>query len=235
MDSLHRSCSYVFEVPDKVPGPFQGRATEGFGECLLGPAPELTWAEHTPAPWKLYAVVELKATGKRGATAAGMSFIIDRRLMTVLRPRDAIHLAALPSLGISILRDGLLVAAAGAAATLIRLPLGREVAIRFPGPAGVPIHVAPGKRYRPEDFPIRPIELSVEGVTTALWQGRPTMGRYDVLIARQVRDGEPRLSLERSKVCAETSAHTSAQLMDRDGCRVVEWSAGPNAAEHTDC
>lgn len=226
-DSLHRSFSYFFEVPDTVLGPFQGRMMEGFGECLLGPEPELTWGEHTPAPWKLYAVVELKATGKRGAAAAGISFIIDRRLMTILRPRDVIHLAALPALGISILREGLLVAAAGAVSTLIRLPLGREVTIRFPEPAGVPVHVAPGQRYRPEDFPIRPIELSVEGVTRAMWQGRPTMGRYDVFIARQVRDGEPRLSMERSKVCAETSAHTSAQLMDRDGCRVIEWAAGP--------
>jgi hypothetical protein len=225
MDSAHLSFSYVFEVrdDDNAHGPFQGRVTEGFGDCLLGCAPELTWAEHTPAPWKLYALLQLKATEKRRATAAGISFVIDRGLMTVLRPGDFIHVAALPSLGISILRDGLLVAGAGAAATLIRIPLGRDVAIRFPEPAAVPVRVAPGKHYRPEDFPIRPVELSAAGETRALWEGRPTVGRYDVLIARRVHDGEPRVSMEWLNVCAETSAHTSAQLMDGDGCRVVEW------------
>jgi hypothetical protein len=72
----------------------------------------------------------------------------------------------------------------------------------------------------------------VAGETKALWRGRPTMGCYDVLIARRVHDGEPRISMERLRVCGETSAHTSAQLMDREGCRVVDWSPAENAGEH---
>ena len=216
--------SYVFEVRENSRGPFRGRPIDGVQESLFGSAPQLAWTEYTPAPWKLYARITLTTIERRDGTAAALSFVIERGLMTILRRGDVLHLAALPFLGIAIVREGVLIAAAGAAATLTRIPLGRELTIAFPDPARVPIHVAPGARYRPEDFAARPVELSIAGERSqAWWRGRPTIGRYDALIDRGVHDGEPRISLELSKVCPETSAHTSAQLMDRDGYQIIEW------------
>ena len=84
MSSPCRSFSYVFEVPENRRGPFTGRVSDGFGQCLLGAAPELSWTEHTPAAWKLYARIELKASDRQ-APAASVSFTIERGLMTVLR------------------------------------------------------------------------------------------------------------------------------------------------------
>ena len=222
MSSPRDNFSYVFEVGEDRRGPFNGRVTGGFGECVLGSAPELSWTEYTPAAWKLYARVELKAT-ERQTAVAGISFIIDRGLMTVLSSGDYVYLAALPLLGISIVRNGLLIAAAGSAPTLTRIPLGSEVSLTFPEPAEVRIVLGGGERYRPENFAVRPVAVSVVGEPSrACWRGRPRVGRYDVLVDRGLHLGEPRVSMELSKICPETAAHTSAQLMDRDGYQVAE-------------
>ena len=214
--------AYSFDVRDARHGPLSGKVTDGFGEGLLGSAPELSWEEYTPAPWKLYARVTLRASHGKSTEAAGISFVIDRGMLTLLRTGDVIHVAALPSLGVSVLRDDFLIAAAGAAATLSRMPLGSQIAIRFPEPTDVPVEIQPGAYYRPEDYPARPVEVSVGRERWAMWQGRPTMGLYDVFVVRSVHDGEPRLSMERSGSCPQTSAHTSAQLMERDGYLIVE-------------
>ena len=130
---------------------------------------------------------------------------------------------ALPLLGISIVRNGLLIAAAGSAPTLTRIPLGSEVSLTFPEPAEVRIVLGGGERYRPENFAVRPVAVSVVGEPSrACWRGRPTVGRYDVLVDRGLHLGEPRVSMELSKICPETAAHTSAQLMDTDGYQVAE-------------
>jgi hypothetical protein len=218
MNSPRQHLGYTFRVGDTPRGPFSGRMTEGASECLLGAAPALTWAEHTPEPWKLYARVTLTASDG----AEGISFVIERGVLMMLRSGDDMHVAASPALALSVVRGGFLIAAAGAAATLSRMPLGRDVAIRFADPAVVRPEIAPGARYRPEDFPIRPVEISIAGARRAMWHGRPTMGAYDVFVTRGIHGGEPRISIEMATVCPQTSAHTSAQLMDRDGYDILE-------------
>jgi hypothetical protein len=222
MDSPRRNFGHTFRVRDTPRGPLSGRITDGVAECLLGAAPTLTWAEHTPEPWKLYARVTLTASESGAGDAQSISFVIDRGLLTMLRSGDVVHIAASPGLGLSIVRDDFLIAAAGAATTLSRMPLGRDVAIRFPDPAVVRHEIADGARYRAEDFPTRPVEISIAGTRTAMWHGRPTIGAYDVFVTRGIHGGEPRLSVEMATVCPQTSAHTSAQLMDRDGYDIVE-------------
>jgi hypothetical protein len=230
------SFSYVFEVGDDSRGPFQGRVTDGFGECLLGPAPEMTWTEHTPAAWKLYARVELKAMDKRGAAAAGVSFVIDRGLMKVLRPGDHLYVAALPALGLSIVHDDFLVAAAGPADVLARVPLGSEVDLRYPGedlerrffkqPEAFHYFMG-GPAPRGKPF----VEIAAGGETCIMPWGRPTMGPFELFVRGSARPDVLLLSIERLKVCPETSAHTSAQLMDRDGYEVVEWDRAEGLRE----
>jgi hypothetical protein len=221
MDSPRRHLAYTFKVGDAPRGPLPGHITAGMGGVLLGPAPRLTWAEYTPAPWKLYARVTLTASEGDDRDAQSISFVIERGLLTMLRSGDVVHIAAAPALGLSVVRHGFLIAAAGDATTLSCMPLGSDVVIRFPDPARVPHRVAPGARYRPEDFPTRPVEISIAGEQTAMWQGRPTIGAYDVFVTRRLH-GEPRISFEMATVCPQTSAHTSAQLMDRDGYDILE-------------
>jgi hypothetical protein len=222
MSSLRRNLGYTFQVADTPRGPLSGRMTEGVRESFLGPAPNLTWIEHTPEPWKLYARVTLTASAREDGNAANISFLVERGVLTMLRAGDVVHVAASPALALSILRDDILIAAAGAATTLARMPLGRDVTIRFPDPAVVRPEISPGARYRPEDFPARPLEILIAGARYAMWHGRPTLGPYEVFVRRGIHDGEPRMSIEMAKVCPQTAAHTSAQLMDRDGYTIVE-------------
>jgi hypothetical protein len=62
-----------------------------------------------------------------------------------------------------------------------------------------------------------PIELSIAGDTRIMHSGRPTMGRYDVLIRHGFIMGMPGtdacVSIERRGVCPDTAAHTTAQVV----------------------
>ena len=183
--------------------------------------------EDTPAAWKLYAQVTLKASKKRGAAAAGISFVIDRGLMTVLRPGDQLHIAGRPALGLSIVHDDFLVAAAGPADVLARLPLGSAVKICYPGEnlesrffkqPGAADYFLGGPAPIGNPF----VEIAVGGETRIMPWGRPTIGPFEVFVRESGRPEVLLVSIERLKVCPETSAHTSAQLIDRDGYRVVD-------------
>jgi hypothetical protein len=221
MNSLLPSFGYTFRLVEPLGGPLSGCITDGHGEYFLGQSPGLRWAEHTPEPAKRYARVSLTASASAARHSKSISFLIERGLLTMLRSGDVMHVGAYPALGLSILRDDILIAAAGDATTLSLMPLGADVAIRFPDPAAVHPEIAPGASYRSEDFPTRPVELCIAGIRRAMWRGRPTMGPYDVFVTRGLH-GNSRMSVEMARVCPQTAAHTSAQLMDRDGYQLVE-------------
>ena len=221
MNSLLPTFGYTFRIGETLSGPLSGCITDGYDESFLGKSPGLTWAEHTPEPWKRYARVTVTASAGAAGHGKSMSFLIERGLLTMLRSGDVMHVGASPALGISILRDDILIAAAGDAATLSLMPLGADVAIRFPDPGAVHPEIAPGTSYRSEDFPARPVELCIAGMKRAMWHGRPTMGPYDVFVTRGLQ-GNSRMSVEMARACPQTAAHTSAQLMDRDGYQLVE-------------
>jgi hypothetical protein len=228
--------SYVFEMPEEPRRATVGRVADGSGKCLLGAAPVLTWTEYTPQPWKLYARVKLTRSASRGAPAARAFFAVDRGVLTMLRPGDLLHVAALPWLGISIIRNGCLLAAAGAVETLSRISLGVDVQIRFPGEnleerffrqrhsghcwLGGPPPIG-------EPF----VEIVAAGKTQIMPWGRPTIGPYEVFVRSSVTSPSLLVSIQRLKACPETSAHTTAQLLDRDGYPIIDrkgasWERG---------
>jgi hypothetical protein len=225
MSNTPHKFSYIFDVRDNRQGPFSGRISEGFGECLLGTAPELAWTEYTPPGGQWYARVELNATGK-SAQAVSVSFVIDRGLMTVLRPGDQLHIAAFPALGLSIVHDDFLVAAAGPADVLAHLSLGSEVEVRYPGEDLEKRYLKMRRgftRYlgNPVPGPKSLVEFAVAGETEIMRWGRPKRGAFELLVRGSSRPEVGLVSIERLKICPETSAHTSAQLMDRDGFQIV--------------
>lgn len=93
---------------------------------LVGHSPIFEAVEYQREPWQLYARITLHATDRPNATVAGVSFSVERGLVRVLRPGDVLHLSRTPcgGLGISIIRDSYLVAAAGAVQSV---PLGTDV------------------------------------------------------------------------------------------------------------
>jgi hypothetical protein len=49
------------------------------------------------------------------------------------------------------------------------------------------------------------------------------MGPYDVLLRSGLQDTEAWLSIERKRVCPETAAHTSAELLEKEPREII-WA-----------
>ena len=139
----------------------------------------------------------------------------------MLRPRDVLHLYGGPMVGLSIIRDHQLIAAAGSGGALSYIPTGEGVHIRVPGDL-----ISKSEaifRVRDPEYTLieRPVEITIGGETRIMRWGRPKMGPFEVFVVPSGRDRYPRVSLERMGVCPETAAHTSAELLDREPYQVV--------------
>ena len=119
------------------------------------------------------------------------------------------------------MHDDFLIAAAGPVDVLRFLPLGSDLRIcaatedveeRFFKQPGA------GRYFVGGPAPIgRPfVEIVAGGETRIMPWGRPQMGPFEVFVRDSVRLGVLLISIERLKVCPETAAHTSAQLLDRE-------------------
>jgi hypothetical protein len=66
------------------------------------------------------------------------------------------------------------------------------------------------------------LEFAVAGETEIMRWGRSKRGAFELFVRGSSRPDVGLVSIERLKICPETAAHTSAQLMDRDGYQIVE-------------
>ena len=216
---------YKFVVPD---GSFNGNRQmqgtlrvpiQGDQERLLGHAPLLQTVEYHRDQRQWLCRVTLTAGEKKHATASSFSFSVDRALVAMLRANDVLYIGRThcAGLGLSILRDGELIAAAGAVTCV---PLGPTVSVRYPHEL---IEEAEAIfRARDPDYDMRnyPVELRVDDVLHILHEGRPTMGDYEILVQHGRIWGIPGtdecVSIERRKVCPKRAAHNSAQLMETE-------------------
>ena len=222
---------YRFVVPE---GPASGTRRMPGGlrepidhdpERLLGHAPLLETVEYQREPWQLYSRITLSATDKQYAIARAFAFSVDRELIAMLRPEDVLFISRThcAGLGLSVLRGGELVAAAGA---VIHVPLGPTVSVRSPMELidqAEAIFRARDPEYRMGN---QPVELCVGDVRRILHGGRPTIGGFEILVRHGFLRGLPGtnecISIERLKMCPSTAAHNSAQLMEEgdDGPRL---------------
>jgi hypothetical protein len=212
------------------------------GDRLVGHAPTLrvTDAGLTPEapshpsspftrPRVLRSRITLTAAGRWGATARATHFHVARGLITALRPGDVLHLArtGCAGLGLSVLRGGRLVAAAGA---VDAVPLGDvEVGV----PAAVIAEVEAVLKRRDPDFTYAdlfrelPVEVSVGGRRHLRYRGRFALGEYDVYVGHGFRPGVPGedmcVALSLKGECPVVAANASAQLLDLDGLAGGEW------------
>jgi hypothetical protein len=219
--------SCVFGVGDDRKAPMPGRMCDLAGVVLQqqDTHPVLEWAEYTPEPWKEYARVTLSVPATGNRTASKISFTVERGLMRALRPSDHVQVGAGPAIALTVVHDDFLVAAAGPADVLSQLPLGSEVRLRFPGEdlaarfltQPEAIHYL-GSSPPPPGHPY--VEVIAAGERRIIPWGRPTLGPYEIFVRPSVRPEVPLISIERLKICPETSAHTTAQLLDRDGFQV---------------
>ena len=111
------------QMQDALPQPLQGDL-----ERFLGHAPLLQAVECHREKWQLLSRVTLSAADKKHAIGFSFSFTVDRELIAMLRARDTLYIsrAHCARLGLSVLRDGALVGAAGA---VMHVPLRPMVSV----------------------------------------------------------------------------------------------------------
>jgi hypothetical protein len=212
---------YLFEVTEVPIVYLTGRlrsTAEAGHKALIGYAPVLAVEDYSPAPWKLFARIVLTPSDPRNALVAEASFSVDRGLIRCLHPGDVLILRGGVSapLAMAVLREGTLVAAAGA---LCDVPLGADADVHLsssPAPAAKGAGaLTPGQDGACQDA----VEVRIGNQRTVLYSGRPTLSGYDVFV-RAARAGWPCISIERSGACPDTAAHTSAQLFDDPGLQI---------------
>ena len=194
---------------------------------FVGPTSELrvTDAGLTPdagptRPRVLRSCLTLTAPS-RGATNATAAFHVDRALIGSVRPGDEIHISRTgrAAIGLSILRDGELLAAVGA---ITVVPLGRGIGASVPGDL---IEAAEAVfRQRAPAFAFRelPIEVTVHGTHSVFFQGGGRIGEYAVSVSRGLYPhGAPGVqesaAIWNTRLCPDVVAVASAMLMDRQG------------------
>lgn len=163
---------------------------------------------------------------------------VARALTAVLEPGDVLHLArtGCGGLGLSVLRGGRLVAAAGA---VHAVPLGDDVSVRsLPGRTleffersgaaarGAPGHDAPLPVFG-DPYWDQPLELRVGGRAHVLERGHAVLGGYAAYLGHGFQPGFPGtdecVALARPDACPPEAAVASAQLLALDAFDADGW------------
>jgi hypothetical protein len=135
-----------------------------------------------------------------------------------------------PGIGLSVLRAGRLVAAAGAVTCL---PLGPDVSVHVSRDlvdAAEAIFRTHNPRYQLFEYPL---QVQVGDAVDILHWGRPTMGDFEILIRRGRRPspfGSESLSIERRGVCPDTASHHTAQLLESEPVETVDLDGRPRTS-----
>lgn len=171
----------------------------------------------TARPKVLLSRIILRAEGGEHGSAASFSFCIDQALANVLRPGDKLFMTRTltTGLGLSIIRSGQLVAAAGAVANMLNgegLDVGiphdliRQAELVF-------ATVDPAFAFRE-----LPIEVRVGTQRRVLNRGRAHIGAYEVFVEHGFYPGLPGtdecVAISLSGSCPDTAAISSAQLLE---------------------
>ena len=241
---------YFVKVPDHNQALFpwsvqvQG-SVERTGDSLtdsrlvgLSPRLQITDAGMTPdrisagptreqLPKVLRSQLTLIASERTGASVARASFFVDKGLTSRLLPCDVMHMArtCCGGLGISVIRDGQLVVAAGA---VTAVPLGNDIEARV---CRELIQQAEALfRARDPDFEFLefPVEVRVGNERRVLFRGWPQLGAYKIFSKHGFLSGLPGmdecLGISQMGACPDTTASCSALLMDSAGAlEMVRW------------
>jgi hypothetical protein len=181
------------------------------------------------SPKVLRSRLTLTASTRNYAQVASAAFHVDRALMMALSPHDMLCLArtACGGLALSIIRNGQLVAAAGAVSAV---PLGEFVHVRTP----IDTIRAAEEVFRTQDpefaFGELPVEVRVGEQTRLLYVGRPRLNSYEVFVGHGFYRGLPGtdecVALAMIGACPGVVAIASAQLLDfPDALEMVRWPA----------
>jgi hypothetical protein len=177
-----------------------------------------------PRVWR--SRITLAAATRVRSRAASVAFYVDRAFTMTLAPDDLLFMSRTHCgrLGLSIVRGGRLIAAAGA---LSAVPLGDLVRVRILSDT---IREAERlfQKSDPEfGFPELPVEVRLGDDVRIMFRGRPRIQSYDVWVEHGFYRGIPGVdecvAISLAGSCPDTAAIASAQLMDSDAIEIRKW------------
>jgi len=178
-------------------------------------------------PWVMRSRITLSAATQDGAGVAEASFHVDKALTSSMRQGDEVHLSrtACGGLGLSVLRRGELVVAAGAVTTV---PLGEKIRAEIPGDLIAAATAVFHRRDPGFQFPELPVELNISSSRWILHGGRRKIDEYRVFLVHGFLVGLPGHNecgaIYHKGKCPESAAHASAMLMDcEDALSMARW------------
>jgi len=231
-DASRRWRAQLRQTPTDEHGRSEARRLVGISPWLeiseAGPTPDVRSSAHTGTvlPRVLRSRVTLEASTPEGAFRS-VSFCLDSGLTSVLHAGDELNVARTHcgGVGVSIIRDRQLLAAAGA---VTAVPLSNSVQARIPWDVASAAE-ATFKRVDPRfEFRELPVELRVRDDVRLLYRGRPHIGAYEVFAEHGFYAGTPGtdecLAVCSSGNCPITAAIASALLLDvHDGFEISRW------------
>jgi hypothetical protein len=173
----------------------------------------------SPTPGVLYSCVNLLPLDA-ASTVWRLHFHVDRRMTTKLCAGDLVHVRTTYSggLAISILRDGDLLAAAGA---VCKVPLGPHVIARYPGELFDEAIAVIRRRHPDFKWHETPVEVAARGESRLLLRARTKLGGYDVFMLHGQLTRFPSkdecLAISRFGSGLEVAANATAFLFNAPG------------------
>jgi hypothetical protein len=181
---------------------------------LVGDAPTVDLIDFEERPGVQRTRITLTSPDAVSAQVREVSFAVDRGFATMLKPQDMVHVVRNGGggLGISVLRQGLLVGAAGAVTSV---PLGNTISVRRP----IDLERQADAIFRIRDHEYRmwecPVEVITETSTHLLHRARRTIGPYEVFVEHGFVDHLECVALTLTGVCPDCAATLTALLLDK--------------------
>jgi hypothetical protein len=218
-------CAYDLIVPETSYESSEPWIAHAHFEMGLQPPQEsgervrVTIMHISPNPGVLYSCINLLPVNT-ASKVWRLHFHVDRRMTTKLCAGDLVHVRTTycGGLAISILRNGELLAAAGAVRSV---PLGRHVVARYPAELFGEAMAVIGRRHPDFQWHETPVEVTVGDESRLLLRARVELGGYDVFMVHGQRPGIPGkdecLAISRVGSGLEVAANATALLLDAPG------------------
>jgi len=224
-----RSSPWPVRLAEKIDE--TGRERHDYRLTGLSPYLEITDAGRTPnpsvsRPSVFRSRLRLIASGRRNSTVSSASFYVAKDLTSRFEPGDVLHMArtSCGGLGLSLLRGGRLVFAAGAVSSV---PLGDDVHAGTPY-ACVQEAESLFRNFDPEfEFEELPLLISICGHSRIRFRGWQELGEYVCWIEHGYMRGIPGenecAAFALKGACGATPASSTAQLLNGGEIETVHW------------
>lgn len=226
----HASTTFSCDIQSR-PGTYD--PLSGIPSSLVGPTPRLHVEDAGPTPnpgpripASQRSRLRLVAANRQNASLEETSFILDRGVISALRPGDVLHMAltGCGNIGVSAIRDDQLIFAVGA---ITAVPLGCDVKARIPYDLVRETEAIFQARDGDFRFAEYPVEIHACDSVRIMYEGRIELGSLQVWVLHGHYFCTPGVdacaSVVRKGACPVVDANSSALFLDSGRLGSLDW------------